>query len=157
MRVGLFALLLTACDPGPLPPGDAFGWPNVPNPGLYAVEDAGGDDGCALRDPLLAPEVWALTLRDTARDAFAFSADAPDGGAATLQCGYHRPGLICFESDLGTWLTGDRELAVWMDGQGTSVSVALHVEALETCASGGGGCSNPCTSSFDLTFERTIQ
>jgi len=150
-----FAVIATACGVAEPPEGGEMGWPNIPDPGYYNVADDGsGADTCELLSPILATPVWALTARDSARDVFALT---QEGTGNVIMCGYDQPGYICFESDLGTWLTGGREIAVWMDGSGSGVRFDIDIEALETCASAGGGCPDPCGSDLSLHFERTVQ
>ncbi|MCB9796169.1 MAG: hypothetical protein H6741_26020 [Alphaproteobacteria bacterium] len=155
MRPTALLLGLTSCGVPEPPEGGALGWPNIPDTGVYQLSDGGsGQDGCGLLDAFFVSELWTLSARSSARDAFALT---QDGTGNVLQCGYDPPGLICFESDLGTWLTGGQELAVWMDGSGSGVRFDVEVEAFETCASSGGGCPDPCESELSLHFERTVQ
>lgn|GEM_PF-5943113 len=148
LLIPVLCLALTGCFAVTLPAGDSSGWPNVPARGVYEirVEDS-TLDACELAPLFTEQPLWNLALRESARDAFQL---AQPQTARTVMCGHANPGYVCFESDVGTWMTGGRELAVWMDGEDRSDGFAIRVEALETCASSGGGCAEPCESEFVL-------
>ncbi len=149
MRLVLLALLLVACSTE-MPEGDSSGWPNAPEPGVYEVSVAEEElDECGFVDVFTEQVLWNVALRNSARDAFQL---VQPQLALTVMCGYANPGYMCFESDIGTWLTGGRDIAVWMDGVDAGDGFDIAVDALETCASAGGGCAEPCESRFTLHF-----
>jgi len=143
----VMALAVAGCPAVELSEGGTEGWANVPTPGVYEIRiESNTVDGCELAPVFIEMPLWSVTTRDSARDAFQLI--QPELGYF-VQCGYASPGYACYESDLGTWLTGTRDIAVWMDGENRSDGFAIDVQALETCAD-AGGCAEPCESSFTL-------
>jgi hypothetical protein len=139
-------LLLAGCTTVELPVWDGTTWANIPDPGSYTLSIESEElDECDLAGPFVEFPAWQLTARNSARDAF--NLEQFESGRF-VQCGFADPGYACWESDIGTWLTGFVDVAVWMDGEDRSDGFAITLDALQTCADEGGGCADPCESRF---------